>query len=372
MRNLVLYPRVLRSRTLRRIVPALGVLSLCLMTGDLIVRPPMNLPTQEAAASAIDTADLRDSYSGDSIFADIGPHTPGAFAPRSAAVSSGFFVTLAEAAPASAPLPPERPAALQSDKAAAVEPAAEAARIVADVPLPPRRPAELMAALRPEAPKEARPQTAALAPVPPETLPAPRTRMARTTAVPAAPADNRGFFERLFGGAPQAAAPAATSRPGQQAMAYASTSDAGGLFGGLHSAVAPSNPAARYDRYTAVYDISARTVYLPSGARLEAHSGLGPHLDDPRYVNLRMRGAAPPHLYDLRPREALFHGVEALRLNPVGGSGAIYNRAGLLAHTYMLGPNGDSNGCVSFRDYNAFLSAYKRGEIRRLAVVSHL
>jgi hypothetical protein len=38
----------------------------------------------------------------------------------------------------------------------------------------------------------------------------------------------------------------------------------------------------------------------------------------------------------------------------------------------MLGPNGDSNGCVSFRDYRRFLEAYRSGEIRRLAVVAHL
>jgi Protein of unknown function (DUF2778) len=68
----------------------------------------------------------------------------------------------------------------------------------------------------------------------------------------------------------------------------------------------------------------------------------------------------------------LFHGVAALRLTPVGGEGAIYGRAGLLAHTYMLGPNGDSNGCVSFRDYNAFLNAYRNQGVRRLAVVAHL
>lgn len=155
-------------------------------------------------------------------------------------------------------------------------------------------------------------------------------------------------------------------------MAYAATPDPGGLFGGLRSAVAPVNPSARYDRYTAIYDISARIVYLPDGTRLEAHSGLREHLDDPRFAHLRMRGVTPPHLYELTPREALFHGVEALRLNPVGGAGAIYGRAGLLAHTYMLGPNGDSNGCVSFRDYQAFLRAYKRGEVRRLAVVAHM
>ena len=121
---------------------------------------------------------------------------------------------------------------------------------------------------------------------------------------------------------------------------------------------------------TAVYDISARTVYLPSGEKLEAHSGLGDKRDDPRHVNVRMRGATPPHVYDLTEREQLFHGVEALRLTPVGGSGAIYGRVGLLAHNYLLGPAGDSNGCVSVKDYNRFLQAYRRGEIRRLVVVA--
>jgi len=47
-------------------------------------------------------------------------------------------------------------------------------------------------------------------------------------------------------------------------------------------------------------------------------------------------------------------------------------RTGLLAHTYMLGPKGDSNGCVSFRDYSAFLHAYLGQKIKRLAVVTHL
>src|ERR1019366_2639331 len=39
------------------------------------------------------------------------------------------------------------------------------------------------------------------------------------------------------------------------------------------------------DSRTAVYDIAAHTVYLPNGQRLEAHSGLGDKLDDPRYVH---------------------------------------------------------------------------------------
>ena len=84
-----------------------------------------------------------------------------------------------------------------------------------------------------------------------------------------------------------------------------------------------------------------------------------------------MRGPTPPHIYDITEREALFHGVQALRLNPVGGSGAIYGRVGLLAHPYMLGPRGDSNGCVSVKDYNRLLQAYRRGEVRRLVVVAN-
>ena len=127
-----------------------------------------------------------------------------------------------------------------------------------------------------------------------------------------------------------------------------------------------------YDTSTAVYDISAKAVYLPDGTKLEAHSGLGDNLDNPRSEKIKMRGVTPPHIYELKPREALFHGVPALRLNPVGGEDAIHGRNGLLAHTFMLGPNGDSNGCVSFRDYNAFLNAYRNQGIRKLAVVARV
>ena len=138
----------------------------------------------------------------------------------------------------------------------------------------------------------------------------------------------------------------------------------------------PQNPmlggSPPYDRQTAVYDITAHTVYLPDGTKLEAHSGLGSELDDPSSAKIRMRGVTPPHIYELKPREALFHGVAALRLNPIGGEDAIFGRAGLLAHTFMLGPNGDSNGCVSFRDYNAFLNAYRNQGIKKLAVVARV
>jgi hypothetical protein len=161
----------------------------------------------------------------------------------------------------------------------------------------------------------------------------------------------KSLFEKLFG------------KPAPTTLAYAATDDAGlnaaGTIGG------------RYDRFTAVYDISAHTVYMPDGTRLEAHSGLGSRLDDPRYADERMHGVTPPNIYNLELREAPFHGVRALRMIPEDES-KTFGRSGLLAHTYMLGPNGDSNGCVSFKNYDAFLQAYLNQKIKRLAVVARL
>jgi hypothetical protein len=176
----------------------------------------------------------------------------------------------------------------------------------------------------------------------------------------AAMAEEPSFLEKLFGVG--AAAPRAESR---QALAYASPDALPQEAPRTRISAAPESVAG-----TAVYDITARTVTLPSGEVLEAHSGLGEAMDDPRYVHLRMRGSTPPGTYDLTERERLFHGVRAIRLNPVGGSRAIHGRDGLLAHTYMLRQPGASNGCVSFRDYNRFLQAFLRGEVRRLVVVA--
>jgi hypothetical protein len=125
------------------------------------------------------------------------------------------------------------------------------------------------------------------------------------------------------------------------------------------------------DSRIAVYDIGAHTVHLPNGQKLEAHSGLGDKLDDARYIKVKNRGPTPPNVYDLTLREALFHGVRAIRLNPVREDD-MFGRDGMLAHTYMLGPNGDSNGCVSFKDYPAFLRAVLRNEVDRLVVVATL
>ena len=133
----------------------------------------------------------------------------------------------------------------------------------------------------------------------------------------------------------------------------------------------PLAPKDRYGPWTAVYDIAAHKVYLPSGRTLEAHSGLGAMRDNPRYVSQRNRGSTPPNVYVLSLLGDLFYGVRALRLTPIGDSPE-FGRDGFLAHTYMLGSGGESHGCIVFRDYNSFLQAYLKGEIKRVVVVAHL
>jgi len=149
-------------------------------------------------------------------------------------------------------------------------------------------------------------------------------------------------------------------------VTLASLAPDGGLFRD-----GPDLGALGYDGQTAVYDISAHAVYLPNGSKLEAHSGMGSLMDDPGHVHEPNVGATPPAVYDLKPRERLFHGVRALRMIPVDNN-ATLGRSGLLAHSYMLGPNGDSNGCVSFKNYDRFLQAFNNGEISRLVVVPSL
>jgi len=132
---------------------------------------------------------------------------------------------------------------------------------------------------------------------------------------------------------------------------------------------APDLTALGYDNETAVYDITAHAVYLPNGTVMEAHSGMGNLRDDPDHVNMPMVGATPPAMYSLKPRETSFHGVAALRMTPAEGSD-IGGRSGLLVHSYMLGPNGDSNGCISVRDFDRFRKAYDDGQFTHIAVVS--
>jgi hypothetical protein len=165
--------------------------------------------------------------------------------------------------------------------------------------------------------------------------------------------DNRTLFQKL-----------SDLLPGR--IRLASLAPDGGLF-----REGPDLASLGYDNLTAVYDISARAVYMPNGSKLEAHSGFGSLMDDPAHVSERNVGATPPNVYDLKPRERLFHGVQALRMIPVGDNDTL-GRSGLLAHSYMLGANGDSNGCVSIKDYDKFLKAFQDGEIKRLVVVPNL
>ena len=185
---------------------------------------------------------------------------------------------LGEASFENTPLPPRRSEEFASDPAPAADNAPPAPSVVhaenapENLPAPPRRPDELSAnqiRRRPFASRRARPRG--------------RGATARTVVAAAPPADNRGFLEKLFGGAPQPQ----TSSP---ALGYAPAE--GGVTTAARSVMSMSSPTARYDQFTAVYDISAHTVYLPNGQRLEAHSGLGSMLDDPRSVELR-KCAAP-------------------------------------------------------------------------------
>ena len=202
-----------------------------------------------------------------------------------------------------------------------------------DIPLPQPRPGSFLPAYQ-VASRAAEPRLAART-VPPANA-------------PATPGDRPGFFERLFGAA----------REPSSVLAYARARRRRGWRGRGTGGFLLNR--AGPERTTAVYNIAAHTVTLPDGTKLEAHSGLGASLDDPRSVTQHMRGATPPNVYDLEPRAAPFHGVRALRLNPVGGT--TYGRLGLLAHTFMLGPRGESNGCVVFRNYQAFLAAYETGQ----------
>lgn len=261
-----------------------------------------------------------------------------AFQPTAPSPSS--LAAIAPAEPA-LPLPPQPPVTL-AERAA---------------PIPVPRPLDLLPKaepqqLQPQAqPRVAQPGT---------------SRRNRTAAVAPTPEDNRNFFEKLFGVQKQA-------EPTGPALAYAAPQD-DIVDRGRITRLSPSigTPPRTAEAGTAIYDIAAKMVYMPNGERLEAHSGFGEMMDDVRYAHVRMKGVTPPHTYTLTEREALFHGVRAIRLNPVGGSGAIHGRAGLLAHTYLLGPRGNSNGCISFKDYDRFLQAFLRGEVRRIRVVASL
>ncbi|WP_244619999.1 DUF2778 domain-containing protein [Mesorhizobium sp. NFR06] len=220
-------------------------------------------------------------------------------------------------------------------------------------------------AAKPQKPEAAKPQTARAKPQPA----AADTAQSSPTAV--SPRGDQGL-PGVPNSKPLAedSKPAKRKAPASEMLAYAKpdTPESGGLgsaFRNLFSGPSMGNGVA-------VYDISARTVYMPDGSKLEAHSGLGSMVDQPRFVNRKNTGPTPPDTYNLSMRESAFHGVEAIRLTPTSGRNK-YGRNGLLAHTYMLrGGRAESNGCVVFKDYRRFLAAYKKGKIKRLVVVPRL
>jgi hypothetical protein len=301
----------------------------------LAVRKPQPAANTDVAAVSRDLA----PRTSDSVVAPAGP-------------SLSFDDRFAAAAPQSVEpqLPPPTLAEtskrqVEAPKLAAAPKGKEAAPVqVAAVPAPQRS-------------SETRPPTSTGATV------RDMAQRAKAAVIALATSEKQTIVEKLWGKQP--------SHGSLLSFASADASVTGSLGEGARQNQNPAlGGSAPYDRSTAVYDISARTVYLPDGTQLEAHSGLGSKLDDPHSASVRMRGVTPPHIYELKPREALFHGVPALRLTPIGGEEAIFGRSGLLAHSFMLGPNGDSNGCVSFRDYDAFLNAYRNQGIKRLAVVT--
>ena len=185
------------------------------------------------------------------------------------------------------------------------------------------------------------------------------SRRARTAALAPSAADTRSFFDRLFG-------VQSTPTPGP-ALAYAAPESSprelapGVKLSPAPTAVGAGDGALRHQRTGGLH---AERRAAGGAFRSRREDGRPPFRACPD----ARRDA--PGTYDLTEREKPFHGVRALRLNPVGGSAAIHGRAGLLAHTYLLGPNGQSNGCVSFRQYDKFLQAYLRGEVKRLVVVA--
>ena len=358
------HARPVRRRRHRPPVAALALTALGGLALAGLLRQPdsATFPAPSPAPDAIQTLDSADR-------AETRPTAPGALAwmlepapvldgaqgfVRKTPVASTFRAPPAAEPVATLAALPEENAAAADAPAMTPRPAPPAARIALTVPLPVRRPEEFRYEPRTQTAQASRAATARIA----TASTARASREPTRNVFSAAVTDNRSFFEKMF----DLPASPSSSEP---AMAYAGL-DSGAVDSAARRRIVPgpvSEPGV------AVYDISAATVTLPNGEVLEAHSGLGAAQDNPDYVHVRMRGATPPGVYDLREREALFHGVRAIRLTPVGGSAAIHGRDGILAHTYMLGPSGASNGCVVFRNYTRFLQAYLSGQVRRLVVV---
>ena len=299
------------------------------------------------------------------IFASLPDRRPLISTPDAVSASIMFNERFAAASPQGEPPRPVEATRLADASPAVEAPKATETSRLAVTPKPKVSTPSVQLALNVPGPKQAdaKPLEAKPAEKPPGTSIGDMAQRAKAAVMSIASGERRTMVEKLWG-----------KQPSQNSLLSYASADAS-VTGSIIE-TRSQNPmlggAPPYDRQTAVYDIAAKTVYLPDGTRLEAHSGLGSKMDDVRYSHVRMQGVTPPHIYELKPREALFHGVPALRLTPIGGEDKIFGRDGLLAHTYMLGPSGQSNGCVSFKDYYAFLDAYRNKGIRRLAVLAKI
>jgi hypothetical protein len=187
---------------------------------------------------------------------------------------------------------------------------------------------------------------------------------AKPEANPAKPAAKPGREPAQVADESAARKPSRTERQqSEQVLAYARPDKpAVGAFKNLFNTPKAGNGVA-------IYDISASVVHMPDGTKLEAHSGIGKMADNPRYVHVKMKGPTPPNTYRLSMREKRFHGVEAVRMTPVGGQ-TMHGRDGMLAHSYLLrGGREESHGCVAFANYPKFLKAFKQGKITHMIVV---
>lgn len=233
----------------------------------------------------------------------------------------------------------QRTAALPAAPSLAGSRAAMVTALVEDVPLATMQPFDLVLS------EDDAEETLAL----PGDVPLPEARPARETAALPPPEDlprSRAL--------PQAAAP---EKPGRS------------LFGDLFRRKEGALP--QRGSKVAIYDVSAATVYMPDGSRLRAHSGIGAMRDNPRYDHVTMRGPTPSGIYRLSMREKRFYGVEAIRMTSIDGRDP-KNRTGLLTHTNLLRGQIGSHGCVAFQNYEPFLRAFKRGEVKMLVVVPEM
>jgi hypothetical protein len=203
-----------------------------------------------------------------------------------------------------------------------------------------------------------------------EAYPVPQPRPPYERAGEPAPETRKPEVRRTQEPAAPNAVESEKPKPRKQAYARPSEPAESGSRGGIGKSLRSlfgGGPKA--GNGVAVYDISAAKVYMPDGSVLEAHSGIGKMADNPRYAHVKMNGPTPPHTYNLKMREKRFHGVEAIRMLPVDGRNK-HGRDGFLTHSYLLrGGRAESHGCVAFKNYDRFLTAFKQGKIKQLVVV---